>query len=87
MKATIQRIIEIPLEEIQTESGKRFSGGGNNPCLICGKEIKKDAKYKMVHLLTNGNIVSYSGHDIENSQGLFAVGLECAKRLIIQFAF
>lgn len=82
---TIQRIIEIPLEEVQTDSGKANSSQGNNPCLICGKEIK--GKFKYVHLLENGNIVSYAGGDITNSQGLFPVGLNCAKKLIIQFAF
>jgi len=40
-----------------------------------------------VHYLTNGNIVSYGGDDIENSQGMFAVGSECAKKLVIDFAF
>lgn len=84
---TIQRIIEIPLDELQTEAGYKKTNRGNNPCLICGREIKKDAKFKQVHLLTNGNIVSYAGHDIEGSQGLFPIGLNCAKKLIIQFAF
>lgn len=84
---TIQRIIEIPLEELQTENGYKKRNGGNTPCLICGKEIKKGSKHKYVHLLQNGNIVSYQGDDIEGSQGLFPVGNECAKKLIIQFAF
>jgi hypothetical protein len=37
--------------------------------------------------LNNGNIVSYFGDDIEGSQGAFPVGSECAKKLVIQFAF
>jgi hypothetical protein len=41
----------------------------------------------MVHLLTSGNIVSYSGDDIEDSQGFFPIGNDCAKKLVIQFAF
>jgi len=84
---TIQRIIEVPLSELQTEKGRQLSNEGNHRCLICGKEIKPTAKFKKVHLLTNGNIVSYSGDDIENSQGFFPIGMECAKKLIIQFAF
>ena len=84
---TIQRIIEIPLEEVQTDKGREMANRGNNPCLICGKEIKKGAKHKYIHLLENGNIVSWQGSDIEGSQGLFPVGMECAKKLVIQFAF
>jgi hypothetical protein len=84
---TLQRIIEIPLEEIQTKKGRQKSNAGNNTCIICGKEIKKGSKHKMVHLLTNGNIVSYSGDDIEHSQGFFTVGMECARKLVIEFAF
>jgi hypothetical protein len=84
---SIERIIEIPLSELQTEMGHRKNSKGNNPCLICGKEIKKGSKHKYVHLLENGNIVSYSESDIEGSQGLFPVGLECAKKLVIHFSF
>lgn len=84
---SIQRIIEIPLGDIQTEKGQEMSSRGVNPCLLCGKEIKAGSKHKYVHLLTNGNIVSWDGDDIENSQGFFPVGNECAKKLIIQFAF
>lgn len=87
MKDTIQRIIEIPLEELQTDKGKEMNNRGNNPCIICGKEIKKDARHKWVHLLENGNIVSWQDNDIEGTQGLFPVGMDCAKKLVIQFAF
>jgi hypothetical protein len=86
---TIQRIIEIPLEEVQSENYdanvERY-GDHSNTCLICGKRVK-EGKEKMVHLLNNGNIVSYEGEDIENSQGFFPVGSDCANKLIIKFAF
>lgn len=79
----IQRIIQIPLEEIQTyKAGNTI---GKNPCLICGKEIKTKS-HKWVQLLTNGNIIS-TDQPIENSQGFFPVGNECAKKLTIQFSF
>ena len=84
---TIQRLIEIPLSEIQTEKAKKMDITLTHCCCICGKPIKKDAKYKNVHLLTNGNIISWSGSDIENSQGFFPVGIDCAKKLVIQFSF
>ena len=83
---TIQRIIEIPLGELQTEEVRENWANYNiDQCVICGKKVKGAGKN--VHYLTNGNIVSYSGGDIENSQGFFTVGNECAKKLIIQFAF
>lgn len=86
MKNTIQRIIEIPLDELQTEDAKENWGDYNtDQCVLCGKKVGKDPK--MVHYLTNGNIISYSGDDVDNSQGFFPVGSECAKKLVIQFAF
>jgi len=83
---TIQRVIEIPLSELQSEDAKQHWNDYNeNQCILCGKKVGKNPK--MIHYLTNGNIVSWEGEDIENSQGFFPVGSECAKKLIIQFAF
>ena len=83
---SIRRIIEIPIEELQTEDARNNWGDYNtDQCCLCGKKVGKNPKY--VHYLTNGNIVSYNGDDIEESQGFFAVGSECAKKLVIQFAF
>lgn len=84
---SIQRFIEIPLSELQTEKAKNMDITLDNYCVICGKKMKVGSKPKMVHLLTNGNIVSYDGSDIVESQGFFPVGSECVKKLIIQFAF
>jgi len=81
-------IVEIPLEEVRSEhykvNAKRC--GKKQPCLICGKAIKDESKAKYVQLLTNGNIVS-STEKFENSQGQFPVGTDCAKKLVINFAF
>jgi len=86
VQTTIQRIIEIPIEDLQTKDARTNWGNyGQNQCCLCGKKVGKNPK--MVHLLTNGNIVSYAGDDIEGSQGFFPVGSECAKKLIIEFAF
>jgi hypothetical protein len=86
MKTTIHRIIEIPIEELQTEHAKNnWANYREDQCCLCGKKVGKEPMY--VHYLTNGNIVSHSGNDIENSQGFFPVGSECAKKLVIQFAF
>ena len=84
---TIQRIIEIPLKEVQTGNARNMDITLNNCCCICGKPIKEGKETKMVHLLTNGNIISWDGDDIEGDQGFFPVGKECEKRLVIQFAF
>lgn len=86
----ISAVIEIPLESVQSESYSsniRRSSGSSEHCIICGKQIKDTSKAKYVHLLTNGNLVSYSGEDIEGSQGFFPVGIDCAKKLIINFSF
>lgn len=82
---TIQRIIEIPISELQTEEAAKNWGKHPDRCCLCGKKV--GANPKMVHYLNNGNIVSYDGSDIVNSQGFFPVGNECAKKLVIQFAF
>lgn len=83
---TIQRLIEIPIEELQNEDAKNnWSNYKENQCVLCGKKLGKNPK--MIHYLTNGNIISYNGEDVVNSQGFFPVGSECAKKLIIQFAF
>ena len=84
---TIQRIIEIPLQELQTGEALTKDITLTHCCIICGKKLKDNIDYKMVHLLENGNIVSYSGSDIIGSQGFFPIGNECKKHLIIQFAF
>lgn len=84
---TIQRFIEIPLDELQTGKAKDLDITTGNYCVICGRKIKEGSKSKMVHLLTNGNIVSYDGSDVANSQGFFPVGSECVKKLQINFAF
>lgn len=87
---TIQRIIEIPLSEVQSPNYEanidRF-GDDSNTCICCGKRIKTYPKCKFVHLLTSGNIVSFGGDDIEDSQGFFPIGNDCAKKLVIQFTF
>lgn len=81
----IQRIIEIPLEEVQTDKAKTKDVTLGGCCIVCGKRIKsRNTKY--VQLLTNGNIVS-TDQDIEGSQGFFPVGPECEKRLVITFTF
>lgn len=84
---TIQRFIEIPLSELQNEKAKNMDITTGNYCVICGRKIKEGTKSKMVHLLTSGNIVSYDGSDVVESQGFFPVGSECVKKLQINFAF
>ena len=82
---TIQRIIEIPLSELQTPKAKSMDITKSKCCCICGKPVS-DINYSMVHLLTNGNIVS-SDQDFAESQGFFPVGNDCAKKLVIKFSF
>jgi hypothetical protein len=89
MSQSIQRIIEIPLDEVRSkdyEKNIERLNEDSDTCFICGKRIKP-GREKWVHYLTNGNLVSYDGDDIENSQGHFPVGPDCAKKLVIKFAF
>lgn len=84
-KTMIEAVVQIPLESVQTGTAKTESPNPGH-CIICGKKIKDLDNAKRVHLLTNGNIIS-SAEDFDNSQGVFEVGPECAKNLIIKFAF
>jgi hypothetical protein len=86
-KGYIEKIIEVPLRELQTGKALTNDISVSHCCALCGKKLKKEVEYKMIHLLTNGNIVSHSSEDIDNSQGFFPVGNECVKRLAIKFAF
>lgn len=86
---SIQRIIEIPLDEVRSEKYEAnvdLYGDDVNTCFICGKRIKGMDNAKHVQYLTTGKIVS-TDEDVENSQGFFPVGNDCAKKLVIKFAF
>jgi hypothetical protein len=89
MSQIIQKIVQIPLYEVRSdrydETVERL-GDHSDTCFICGKRIKP-GREKWVHYLTNGNLISYNGEDIEESQGFFPVGPDCAKKLVIKFAF
>ena len=82
----IELIIEYPLDQLQTEKAKNMDISTSSCCCICGKPIKEGQTSKMVQLLENGNIVS-SDQDFANSQGFFPVGADCAKKLVVKFAF
>jgi hypothetical protein len=88
MSQSIQRIVEIPLDEVRAkdydDNVRRLNPECYN-CFICGKMVKP-GREKWVQYLTNGNLVS-TDQDIENSQGFFPVGPDCAKKLVIKFAF
>ena len=87
---TIQRVIEIDLDEIRSKKyheNIERDGEGENSCFICGKRIKNMDRAAWVHYTTNNTIVSWGGDDIENSQGFFPVGTDCKKKLVINFAF
>jgi hypothetical protein len=82
---SIDIVVQIPLESVQTDWAKE-NGVRPDHCLICGKKIKNPDSAKTVHLLTNGNLIS-SSEDFEDSQGGFPVGADCAKRLVVRFAW
>jgi hypothetical protein len=85
---TVQKIIQIPIGEIrskQYENNIDKYGDHSDTCFICGKRIKTINK-KYVQYLTTGEIIS-TDQEVENSQGFFPVGIDCAKKLVIQFTF
>lgn len=87
---TIQRVIEIDLEEVRSPKyyeKTELNGETNETCFLCGKEIKNMDKAAFVHYTTNNTIISYDGSDLDVSQGFFPVGKECQKKLVINFAF
>lgn len=84
-------VVEIDLQSVRSEKYEDNTerlGDHENTCFICGKRIKdiNDPKTKWVHYLTSGNIIS-TDEDVENSQGFFPVGSDCAKKLILSFTF
>ena len=80
---TIQRIIEVPLKEVQSPKAKSMDVTLGGCCIVCGKRLNPKAN-KYVQLLINGNSVS-TDQDIEGSQGFFPIGPECEKKLVIKF--
>ena len=43
---TIQRIIEIPIEELQNEDAKEnWANYNENQCCLCGKKVGKNPKF------------------------------------------
>ncbi len=88
MPQSIQRIIEIPLDEVRSKTYDEMVehfGDHSDTCFLCGRRIKAGRELH-VQYLTNGNLVS-TDQDVENSQGFFPVGPDCAKKLVIKFAF
>lgn len=86
MKDTAPKIIEVSLYDLQDANTKANWGDYNdNQCCLCGKKVGKNPK--MVHYLTNGNITSSQDDNVENSQGCFPIGSECAKKLPPEFNF
>jgi hypothetical protein len=83
---SIPCIVEWPLEDLQTDKAKETWAEADNICCLCGMPIKNMATAKHVQYLTNGNIIS-TDEEVDNSQGFFAVGSECAKKLVVKFSF
>lgn len=74
--------LEIPLQDIVSPD---YDETANlNPCVCCGKLIKKE-KY-FVQLLENGNLVS-SSTMVAESQGFFPIGNTCKNKLPNNFYF
>jgi hypothetical protein len=84
MNTNINRwIFEIPLSDVKTTEDDTTL---DECCFLCGRKLK--GQQYVVHLLTNGNLVSTDQpfNDRED-QGFFPIGSECRKRLPNNFYF
>lgn len=88
MQNTIQQVIQVPLEDVRSKDydSNEEKCGKHEPCFICGRPLKEGQQRKWVQYLTSGHIVS-TDQELDNSQGFFPVGNDCAKKLVITFTF
>lgn len=78
-------ITELPIEQFQNKDAQdNWACYNSNQCSLCGRKLGKHPQ--MIHYLTNGKITSKSEHEVDNSQGYFEIGSECAKKLPKGFA-
>ena len=85
-KPNINRwIFQIPINDVKTT---QIDTSGRHCCILCGKSLREHIEYNMIHLLTNGNLVStcqpFSHYE---DQGFFPIGNECKNRLPNNFYF
>jgi hypothetical protein len=58
-------------------------GDHSETCFICGKRTQSK---QLVHYLVSDELIAYGG-DVEDSQGFFPIGSNCAKKLPKKFIF
>lgn len=83
-----QQFEKIELSSVRSskyEENIEREGDHSDTCFICGKRTKTE-KPKHVHYLTSDELIAYGG-DIEDSQGFFPIGSNCAKKLPKKFIF
>jgi len=79
MKTSI--IPESPKKEANIDK----YGDVSNSCIVCGKPTKEKL---LVHLTTDGTITNEGDESkIDNSQGFFPIGSNCAKQIEKEFVF
>jgi len=72
------------LEQQKKNEKMHRRGCENNPkCKMCGRKMSDAAfaKARSVHMTTNSDLIPINAKVGDLSQGFFAVGSECAKRL------
>lgn len=75
-----KKIIEYPILDLQNKKARENWGDfDENQCCLCGKQVGENATF--VHYFTNGNITNANDDEVDNSQGCFPVGSECAKKI------
>jgi hypothetical protein len=53
---------------------------GMNPCIVCGREIKGEAKFWVEINYMDNSVWAADQGECPTSQGGFAVGSDCAKK-------
>lgn len=56
-------------------------GWSGAECLLCRRPIRDDRRAVHVHLTTDLELAPIGDVEVENSQGLWPVGPECARRV------
>jgi hypothetical protein len=77
MKIYLDKIRSARYEQNLDNEG----GEDSSTCICCGKRVTTYPNCKMVHLLTTGELATNDDTENELSQGCFAIGNNCAKKV------
>lgn len=68
------------VNRIENEDKCDFSKG--KPCIICGKTVLHNTNYKMLRLISGGDIITDEQGDFEDDMGWYPVGNSCYRKFL-----